>query len=140
MTTNALGDRPAPRRRSRARRVHDRGAGTIEMAIIAAPLFLFTLIVVQAALVFYARSIALGAATQGVNAAREYRSPAGIGEDNARAFLERIGVGLEDPDVTVRRSAVTVTVVVTGKAVSIIPLAEFNVEQSASGTVERFIP
>jgi hypothetical protein len=110
------------------------------MAVIALPLLLFTFMVVQAALVFYARSIALGAATQGANAAREYGSARGAGEANARDFLDRVGVGLEDPRVTVRTTADSVTVTVTGRATSILPLVSFGVEQSARGPVERFIP
>ncbi|GIF83267.1 TadE family protein [Catellatospora bangladeshensis] len=139
MDTTAIAGRPATGRPA-ARRARDRGAGTVEMAIIALPLLIFTFLVVQAALVFYARSIALGAATQGANAARVYGSPAGTGESNARDFLERIGVGLEDPVINVRTGAESVTVTVTGRATSILPLVSFDVEQSASGPVERFIP
>ncbi len=139
MDTTAIAGRPRTGRPA-ARRARDRGAGTIEMAIIALPLLIFTFLVVQAALVFYARSIALGAATQGANAARVYGSPPGTGESNARDFLDRIGVGLEDPVINVRTGADTITVTVTGRATSILPLVSFDVEQSARGPVERFIP
>jgi Flp pilus assembly protein TadG len=122
------------------RRGLDRGEGPVEFAILAFPLLILTFMLVQASLVWYAHSVALGAATQGANAGRLYGSSAGAGRTKALDFLDRVGPALADPVVTARLSNNEVTVVVRGKARSVIPGMSFTVTQSASGPVERFIP
>ncbi|WP_203910825.1 TadE family protein [Rhizocola hellebori] len=117
----------------------DRGGGPVEFAVLALPILVLTFIVVQAAFVFYARSTALAAATQGANAARAYNAPANAGVNKANDFLGRVGGGLRNPTVTYSSTATTATVTVTGKAQTIIPGLTFNVTQSASGPVERFV-
>ena len=124
-------------RRKRSRKA-DRGSGPVEFAVLAFPLLLLTFIVVQAAFVFYARSTALAAATQGANAARAYNAPIAAGPAKANDFLTRIGSGLKNPSVTIRATGTTVTVTVTGEAQTIIPFVRFPVAQSASGPIERF--
>ncbi|GAA1371880.1 TadE/TadG family type IV pilus assembly protein [Catellatospora chokoriensis] len=131
------------RRRSRSRACPDRGGGAVEFAIIAAPLLLVSMMVLQTALVFYARSIALAAATQGANAGRQQGSTDATARANADDFLGVIGPGLQSPTVTVARNAANteVTVVVTGRAVSLIPfLNPFEISQQAHGPVERWVP
>lgn len=94
---------------------------------------------IQASLVWYAHSVALGAATQGANAGRLYGSSAAAGRTKANDFLDRIGPALTDRVVTATVSGNQVTVVVRGKARSVIPGMSFTVTQSASGPVERFV-
>jgi Flp pilus assembly protein TadG len=118
----------------------DAGSAAVEFAIVAGPLLLVTFMVIQAALVFHARSTALAAATQGAQAARAYGSTLTVGKDKAEAFLEVVGQGLRDPDVSVSTTGTEVTVTVRGNAPSLIPLMTFPVQQSASGPVERFVP
>ena len=117
-----------------------RGEGPVEFAILAFPLLLFTFMLVQASLVWYAHSVALGAATQGANTGRLYGSSAGAGRTKAMQFLDRVGPALTDPVVTSSTGGNQVTIVVRGKARSIIPGLTFTVTQSASGPVERFVP
>ena len=124
-------------RRSRPPGADERGISPVEFAIIASAMFLLTFTVVQVALVYYAHSLALGAATQGVNAARGYQSSAGAGESHARQFLSRAGSGLLDEQVNASRGGEQVTVVVTGRAVSVLPGMTFTVRKSAHGPVER---
>lgn len=129
-----------PLRRTLAgRRRSDRGDGPVELAVLAIPLLVVTFIVVQAAFVFYARSIALAAATQGANAARAYDTAPAAGPDKSREFLGRIGWGLRDPRVTMTSSSTDVTVTVSGEAQTIIPGLSFTVTQSAHGPIERFV-
>nr|WP_285558811.1 pilus assembly protein [Actinoplanes regularis] len=92
--------------------------------------------VVQAGFVYYAHSVALGAATQGVNAARGYNSSAGAGQAHAEAFLSQAGSGLVNQHVTVSRNGDRATVVVTGKAVSVLPGLTFSVRKTAYAPVE----
>ena len=117
----------------------DRGAHTVEFAIVALPLLIVTFMVIQAALVFHARSMALAAATQGAQVARGYGSSSGAGKTKAEDFLGVVGQGLQDPEVEVTASGTDVTVTVRGHAPSIIPFMTFNVTQTASGPIERFV-
>lgn len=116
-----------------------RGEGPVEFAILTFPILLFTFMLIQASLVWYAHSVALGAATQGANAGRLYGSSAAAGRAKANDFLDRIGPALTDRVVTVTVTGNQVTVVVRGKARSVIPGMTFTVTQSASGPVERFV-
>lgn len=117
-----------------------RGEGPVEFAILTFPLLLLTFMLIQASLVWYAHSVALGAATQGANAGRLYGSSTAIGRAKAVDFLDRVGPALSDPVVTASVAGNEVTVVVRGKARSILPGLTFTVTQSASGPVERFVP
>ncbi|HCT76693.1 MAG TPA: hypothetical protein DGT23_08925 [Micromonosporaceae bacterium] len=116
----------------------DRGSGPVEFAVLGLPLLIITFIVVQAAFVFYARSTALAAATQGANAARAYNASAGAGPTKANDFLTRVGGGLRNPSITMTSTGTEVTMTVTGQAQTIIPGLTFAVSQSASGPIERF--
>ncbi|MEV4210176.1 TadE family protein [Micromonospora sp. NPDC049662] len=109
----------------------------MEFAIIALPMILLTFAIIQTGLVFFAQSIALGAATQGVNAARGYQSSAAAGETRAGNFLAAAGVGLEDQQVVVTRSEKEAHVTVTGQAITVLPGLSWTVSKSAHGPVER---
>lgn len=123
----------------KALRGKDRGAQTVEFAIVALPLLIVTFMVIQAAFVFHARSVALAAATQGAQVARAYRSSPAAGKTKAEGFLEDLGRGLRDSEVEVVISGTDVTVTVRGRAPSIIPFLTFDVTQTASGPIERFV-
>jgi Flp pilus assembly protein TadG len=114
-----------------------RGSNPVEFAIVATMMLTLAFIVVQAALVFYAQSIALGAATQGVNAARGYQSSAGAGENHAQDFLAAAGTGLTDQRVSASRGGTEVSVTVSGRAISVLPYVNFTVRRTAHGPVER---
>jgi Flp pilus assembly protein TadG len=112
----------------------------VEFAVLAFPILMLTFIVTQAAFVFYARSTALAAATQGANAARAYNATPNAGVTKANDFLNVVGGGLRDPSVSVSSTGTEVTITVTGQARTVIPGLSFTVSQSASGPVERFVP
>jgi Flp pilus assembly protein TadG len=139
MTTVAQTFRHRISRCRKALCARDSGAHTVEFAIVALPLLIVTWMVIQAAFVFHARSMALAAATQGANVARAYGSSLAAGKTKAEGFLDTIGQGLRDPEVEVTTSGTDVTVTVRGTAPSIIPFMTFDVTQSASGPVERFV-
>lgn len=124
----------------RARRLttrDDRGASPVELAIVASGMIVLTFAVVQVGLVFYARSVAHAAATQGVNAARGYGATDEAGRVRARAFLDQAGSALQDQVITVTRVGSDITVTVSGTAVTVLPGVRFRVEQSAHGSTER---
>jgi Flp pilus assembly protein TadG len=120
----------------------DRGAGPVEFAILALGMLTLAFMIVQAGLVYHARSVALAAATQGVNVARGYQNDPEAGENNARRFLANVGDGLQDSEVTHRiesNNGQAVVITVTGKAISVLPGLQFDIEQSARGSIERFV-
>lgn len=123
--------------RWRRRAAGDRGSSPVEMAIVAGGMILLTFAVIQVGLVFYARSIALAAATQGANAARAYGATDGAGQADAQKFLDQAGDGLTNQSIDVRRVGTEVTVTVTGDAISVLPGLTFSINQSARGSVER---
>lgn len=123
----------------RALRRNDSGDTVIEFAVVAGPLLIVTFLVIEAALVYYARVNTLAAATQGANVARAYGSNAAAGHDKAMDFLSQNGRGVRDPEVTVTFNGDEVTVTVSATARSIIPFVDIRVTHSAGGPVERFV-
>lgn len=126
-----------PRRRRGGWRL--RGDGPVEFAILALPTLLLSFMLVQAGAVWYANSVALGAATQGANAARSYGSNAGAGTTRANQFLVQIGV-LTKTHVETRQQGNEMICVVSGTAPQIIPGFTFTVTKSARGPIERWVP
>ena len=115
----------------------DRGSSPVEFAIVAGGMLFLTFAVIQVGLVFYARSIALAAATQGVNAARGYGASDLAGTAEASQFLDAAGDGLTEQNIRVERVGPDVTVTVAGRAISVLPFYSFTVRQSAHGSTER---
>ena len=96
---------------------------------------------IQGALYYHARDVALAAATDGLTAARTRTGSDEEGRQVAVAFLERAGGEdvLPGSSVDSVRTATTATVTVTGRTLSLVPgLAGWSVSQTASGPVERF--
>ncbi|MEU3315783.1 TadE family protein [Streptomyces sp. NPDC006662] len=119
----------------------DRGETSIQMAIVFPFVILVTVAVVQAAMWFYARNIALSAAREGVAAARVYQAPEDAGAARARETLGRIaGDSLAGSTVSTAGSTGTeVRVTVTGLAPSLIPgVTGLSVSQSAGAPRERW--
>ena len=131
--------RPSVRRRVLP--ASDRGSITLELAIVFPVLLLIVTALIQYALWFHARSLALAAAQQGVSVARAYQSASAAGRDSALSFITEHGSDtLLNPTATVSSPATgQVQVVVSGRSVSVLPgVAGIAVSQSAAGPVERF--
>jgi Flp pilus assembly protein TadG len=119
----------------------DRGSVTVELAIVFPALLLIVTALIQYALWFHARSLALAAAQQGVAVARAYGSTADAGRDTALAFVTDHGAGtlLSASAATSNPAVGQVQVVVTGRSLSVLPgVAGPAVSQAAAGPVERF--
>lgn len=124
------------------RRLRDeRGSFTLELAVLFPVVLLLIFLVIQGALYYHARNVALAAAQEGVRVARAENGTPAAGGNAARAFVEQAGgseviIGLK---VVPTRSATKATVTVSGKAMSAIPgMPGFTITQTAEGTVERF--
>jgi Flp pilus assembly protein TadG len=118
----------------------DRGSVTLEVSILAPVLLLVVFTIIQVGLWSYARSLALGAAQEGVAAGRAYRAPVEAGRARALSFLEATaGDSLIGSAVTSTATATSLRVEVTGRALSVLPgVPGLPVRQHAQGPIERF--
>lgn len=124
-----------------ARRLRTDEDGYAASAIIAPVIFLLLFTALQGALWYQGTNVAQNAAVAAYNDARAYESTTGAGQASARQVLDQAGGFLQHSNVTVNRSADTVTVHVTGQAVSMIPGVQMPaVHRTITGPVERWVP
>jgi TadE-like protein len=121
----------------------DRGASTLELALLTPILLLVILFVVQFALVFHARHVALAAAQSAARVAREQRT--GDWHAAARAegvsYVNKIGPQLltgvtAEPDGDADQRGVTVG----GWAIPVVPFFKFHVSEHSQGPIECYRP
>jgi hypothetical protein len=103
---------------------------------------LLVMTLIQAALWFHARSIALGAAQEGAREGRVQPASTARAETAAEGFLDQTASDLlTGRDVTVAGSPSSIEVTVSGTSISLFPgLSGWSVTQSAVGPVERLAP
>jgi Flp pilus assembly protein TadG len=124
----------------RSGRDSDTGSFSLELAVLFPVFLLLVLLIVQAALYFFARSIASSAAQQGADTARLQGNTPADGASTATAFVTGQGGGiLDDLAVTTTSSSPTqVSITVTGHALTIVPGVTFTIRQSATAPRERY--
>lgn len=128
-----------PRRGERRRR--ERGAATLELVVLFPVVLLITFGVIEGALWYHARNVALAAAQEGVRTATGSGGslPAGVAE--AQSFAERAGADdvLSGVTVTSGGGEAQVTITVRGHSLSLFPgWSGHEISQTASGPIERF--
>lgn len=119
----------------------ERGSATLEITVLFPVVLVATFALVQGALYYHARDVALAAAGDGLTAARARTGSGEEGRRVALAFLDRAGGSdvLAGAQVTAARGGTLATVTVTGHAISLVPgLPGWSISQTASGPVERF--
>jgi hypothetical protein len=127
-----LTTRRPPRRRERG----DAGsASVISIAIVFPAIATLFLVAAQAAMVAAARSVAVGAAEEGLRVARAHHATLTAGRAAAADFAAHEPV-LAAPTVTATGTTV-ITVVVRGHAPALLGL-HFSVTGTARGAAERF--
>lgn len=132
---NGIRDRLRPR----CRREDDGGYSIVEAAITLPAVILFTMLVVQWALLWHGRHVVESAVQDGVRAARAYQATAGDGQRSAQTYLQSVAPTLvTSPQVEVSRTATSVTVRIRAGVISVIPGGSFQVEESGTAPVERF--
>lgn len=120
----------------------ERGAASVELAVTFPVVLLLVMTLIQAALWFHARSVALGAAQEGAREGRVQPASTARAEAAAEGFLDQTATDLLTGwDVTVAGSPSSIEVTVTGDSISLFPgLSGWSVAQSAVGPVERPTP
>ncbi|WP_245623317.1 TadE/TadG family type IV pilus assembly protein [Spirillospora albida] len=116
----------------------------MEWALLTPVLILVMLVVVQFAMVFHARHVALAAAQSGARVART-QPPGGGWQDaavtKATGDVRKIGPNLiSGLDVAAGEADDERWVEVSGQAVRVIPFMTFTVRQRSQGPIECFRP
>lgn len=127
--------------RLRRLRLDERGSATLEQVVLFPVVLLIIFGVVQGALYFHARNVALAAAQQGLRAAKAEDGSASAGGQAAAGFITKAGGSdvITNVHVVPSRSQFQAKVTVTGRPLSVVPgLLNFTVSQTAAGPVERF--
>ncbi len=121
-------------------RAPERGSATLEVAILAPVLLLVIFTIIEVGLWSYARSLALGAAQEGVSAGSAFGAPAQAGQQRAQEFLDATaGDSLRGSQVSATASPTSLRIEVTGRALSVLPgLPGLPVRQRAEGPIERY--
>lgn len=115
----------------------------MEWALLMPILLIVIMGVVQFALVYHARQVALAAAQSGARTARTMETGdwQGVAEAKARADVAQIGPKLINPlSVVAGGDQNQRWVEVSGTAVSVVPFMEFKVHERSGGPVECFRP
>lgn len=121
------------------KRTGEEGLTSTELAVVMPVLIALVLVPFQIALWWHAHQVADGAAREAVDAAQVATATDDDGIAAAEWFLDAAG-NLTEPQVTVTRTAETVTVEITGRAPRLIPGLDWQVTARAAGPTERFIP
>ena len=127
-------------RAMRGRRA-DGGVTVVQLAIAMPVVLLLIMSVIQYALFEFADQVAEAAATEGLQAATAYGvpNPGTAGQAAAEATVASQDRLLLQPSTSISVDLVhqTVTVVVTGKAMQLVPGLNLPVSKSAAGPIER---
>ena len=123
----------------RAIRRTDEGSVAVEAAVVLPALLLFTMVVVQAATLYYARAVAASAARQGLDAARVADGTETAGAAASMEFLHQAHAGITSPSVDANRGPEESTITVTGKVMSLVPGWTPVITITVSAPTERTI-
>lgn len=135
------------RARHQAHRRDDGGYSVVEATLVMPVVILLCMLVVQWALVWHGRHVAEAAAQSGLRTARGYEATATDGQTAAERYLAAVAPNLlNSPTVLVTRTQTTATVHVHARVLAVIPglpallSGSVDVDETASGPVERFVP
>ncbi len=127
---------PAPARR------HERGqagSATLELVVVFPVVLLLIFGIVQTAVWYHARTLAMLAAQDGLRAAQALDGTAAQGRARAAAALQGNGAAgfLADPAVTATRTAAGAAVTISGRSVALLPGTGIPLTQTAIGPIEQ---
>lgn len=139
--TVAPGHDPDCRRPNRSRARCEAGAASIEGALLIPAALLIIFVIIQAALWWHGRDVALHAAQDGVRTATADGGSRGDGAAATTEFIDRAGGAsvLSEVTVTVTRTGDQIHVTVRGRAPSLLPGVRIPmVVETAAGPVEQW--
>ncbi|MEY9949206.1 hypothetical protein ABH937_006318 [Kitasatospora sp. GAS1066B] len=119
-----------------ARAGRDRGALSLELAIVFPFIIAAIFTAIMAGLWYHARNVALSAAQRGVETARVQGGTLDQGMSVAGDFLDRAGSSISGRAVTGSDGAI-VSIEVTGRVDTFIPGLSLSIDQHASAARER---
>ena len=129
------------RRRKRDQADSDRGSAVVEAVFIIPVIVILSMMIIQFALVWHGRHVAQAAAQSGAIAAAGYRSSPGVGERTAEEYLAQVAPNLlAARSVTASADAAGVSVEVHAHVLTLVPFADFQVDESATSPAEAFLP
>ncbi|MER8160043.1 TadE/TadG family type IV pilus assembly protein [Streptomyces sp. NPDC094472] len=127
------------RRGAAARLRGDRGAATVELAVLVPVVLVLALTAIQVGFYYHARKVAQSAARQGVEAGRQLGADEGDGVTQAQQFLSKYGNSVRGAQVSSAGSnADQVRITVTGSVATLVPGLELDLTQSAEAPIERW--
>lgn len=119
----------------------DAGAGSVELAVIAAVLVTLVMIVIQGAIYFHARAVVATAARAGVDNARIANGTDADGVAAVHALLDGSSGEIRLSNVDVHRQLGEVTVTVSASVVSLVPgVSGWSTEVTYVAPVEQVTP
>jgi len=117
----------------------EEGDAVTESVILVPVLLLLIMVVIQFGLWYHAEHVVQAAAQEGVRAARAEGSTSDTGKQRAEQFLAAVGGSVIDtPEVVSTRDGRQASVIVTGKAVAVIPGVHLDVRAKAESPTEDF--
>ncbi len=129
----------SPPNRERCR--GDSGSASTEVVIAMPALLLLVLASVHVGLWYHARHIASAASEEGARAARYAGSTDTDGETKANQFIDQLGPNVMlGRQITVTRTATSVTVTVAGHSPAVIPGLTMDLSASTTSPLETFRP
>ena len=118
----------------------ERGSTTVEFVIAAALMVFLLMAIIQFAIYFHLRSVAVTAARHGVDQVRVLDGSPADGISAANQFLDQAGSSLDNRHVTAARTPTRSTVNVTGAVVAVIPFVSLHISVSADAPTEALQP
>jgi Flp pilus assembly protein TadG len=119
----------------------DRGSVTLGLAVVFPIVLLMIVMVIQTALVWHARNVAVAAADQGVEAGRlDGGSPADARAQALDMLAHSTGDLISNVRVTVVSTATQLSVHVHGTVVGVLPGLHLPVDADVVAPRERFVP
>jgi hypothetical protein len=112
----------------------------LQTVIVVPAVLLAITVVFQAMEYYWARQAAETAARQAVDAARLFGAGAADGTARATSVLQQMGSPLENVAVNVTSRNGDVVATITGRPHELVPGISLNVNVSAQGPIEQFLP
>lgn len=120
------------------RRQHDeRGSASVELVVLLPVLFSIVFLALQASLYYYGRTTALAAAETGARTLAAENGTTSACRSAAHQLLDSAGDALTNTAVQCSRTTTTVTVHVSGDALSVVVGWQQPISQSATLPTER---